>query len=115
MLDYLPVRVEERIRACGGFKDKKRLVTYNNNLKFELGIVTYNGTGKYRETDVVAPWSDIPEDEGAFLQPGQQGILPHHLDQIASWWPVVCVHDATAGTMTLTGIVGGWVIVICIY
>ena len=78
MLDYLPVRAEERIRACGGFKkDKKKFQSYDNNLKLELGSVTYNGTGKYRETDVVAPWSAIPEDEGAFPQPGQQGILPH--------------------------------------
>jgi len=115
LLDYLPTRAEERIRACDGFKDKTRFVPYSNNLRFELGMVTYNGTGKYREADVVAPWSAIPEDEGAFPQEGQQGISPHLLEQIASWWPVVCVHDATAGTMTLTGIVGGWVIVICIY
>ena len=78
-------------------------------------MVTYSGTGKYRVTDVVAPWSDIPEDEGAFPQAGQQGISPHFVEQIASWWPAVCVHDATAGTMTLTGIVGGKVIVIAMY
>ena len=67
MLDYLPTRAEERIRACGGFKDKRRLVPYNNNLRFELGMVSYNGTGKYRETDVVAPWSDIPEYVGGWV------------------------------------------------
>jgi hypothetical protein len=114
-LDYLPTRAEERIRACDGFKDKKRFVPYSKNLRFELGMVTYDGTGKYREADVVAPWSAIPEDEGVFPQEGQQGISPHDLEQIASWWPVVCVHDDAAGTMTMAAVCGGWVIVICIY
>ena len=65
-MDYLPTRAEERIRACGGFNDKKKFVPYSKNLKFELGMVTYNGTGKYRQTDVVAPWNAIPEDERGF-------------------------------------------------
>ena len=39
LLDYLPVRAEERIRACGGFtQDKKQFQPYDNTLKFELGI-----------------------------------------------------------------------------
>jgi hypothetical protein len=117
LLDYLPTRAEEKIRACEGFKLGRRVfVRYgNNNLRFELGMVTYNGTGKYSVTDVVAPWSDIPEDEGAFRQAGQLGISPHRSEQIASWWPVVCVDDTTAGTMTRTGIVGGKVFVIGSY
>jgi hypothetical protein len=115
LLDYLPTRAEERIRACDGFKDKKRFVSYSKNLRFELGMVTYNGTGKYRQTDVVAPWNAIPEDEGAFHQEGQQRISPFDLEQIASWWPVVCVDGAHAGTVTRTGIVGGKVVVIGIY
>ena len=78
-------------------------------------MVTYNGTGKYSVTDVVAPWSDLPEDEGAFLQAGQLGISPHRLEKIASWWPVVCVDGAHAGTVTRTGIVDGKVVVIGIY
>ena len=114
LLDYLPVRAKERIRACGGFaKDKKEVQPYDK--KFELGVVTYSGQGKYRETDVVAPWSVLPEDDSGFPQQGEHGILPHHLEQIASWWPVVCVRDANSQTMTLAGICGGVVIVICIY
>ena len=117
LLDYLPTRAEEKIRACEGFQLGRRVfVRYlHNNLRFELGMVTYNGTGKYSVTDVVAPWSDLPEDEGAFLQAGQLGISPHRLEKIASWWPVVCVDDAHAGTVTRTGIVDGKVVVIGIY
>jgi len=116
LLDYLPTRAEERIRACGGFKDKKRFVPYSKNLRFELGMVTYNGSGKYRQNDVVAPWNAIPEDEGALHQQGQQNTIPpFDLEQIASWWPVVCVHDDAEGTITMTAACGGWIIVICIY
>ena len=116
LLDYLPTRAEERIRACGGFKDKKRFVPYSKNLRFELGMVTYNGSGKYRQNDVVAPWNAIPEDEGALHQQGQQNTIPpFDLEQIASWWPVVCVHDDAEGTITMTAVCGGWIIVICIY
>ena len=117
LLDYLPTRAEEKIRACEGFKLGRRVfVRYlHNKLRFELGMVTYNGTGTYSVTDVVAPWSDIPEDEGAFLQAGQLGISPHRLEKIASWWPVVCVDGAHAGTVTRTGIVDGKVVVIGIY
>ena len=49
LLDYLPTRAEERIRACGGYKDKKRFVPYSKNLRFELGMVTYNGNGTARQ------------------------------------------------------------------
>jgi hypothetical protein len=79
----------------------------------QLGMVTHNGTGKYRQTDVVAPWNAIPED---FHQQGQpSNIPPFDLEQIASWWPVVCVHDDAEGTITMTAVCGGWIIVICIY
>ena len=112
----MPVRAEERIRACGGFaKDKKKFQPYDKNLKFELGVVTHNGQGKYRETDVVAPWSVLPEIESGFSQQGEHGIVPHHLEQIASWWPVVCARSADSQTMTAMGMCGGVVIVICIY
>ena len=75
----MPTRAEERIIACGGFKEKKRFVPYSKNLRFELGMVTYNDNGKYRQTDVVAPWDAIPEDERSFHQEGQQSISPFDL------------------------------------
>ena len=79
-------------------------------------MVTYNGSGKYRQNDVVAPWNAIPEDEGALHQQGQQNTIPpFDLEQIASWWPVVCVHDDAEGTITMTAVCGDWIIVICIY
>jgi hypothetical protein len=116
LLDYLPARAEETIRACGGFaKDKTNFQHFSKDLKFELGIVTYNGTGKYRTTDVVAPWSAVPEDVRGIPQGSEHGILLHHLEQIASWWPVVCVRSADEQTMTAMGMCGGGVIVICIY
>ena len=101
---------------CGGYKDnKKRFQPFTEKLEFEVGVVTYKGTGTYTQEDIVVPWATLPEVPGQEVPSDAYMPSDHHLEQIAGWWPVVCVREPGTMHMTLVGYFGGNVIVISVY
>ena len=64
-LENLPQAAMKIHREKGVFYDGKREVT-PNEAHYELGVVSYPGTGKYNEKNLYVPYHQLPDIEEIF-------------------------------------------------
>ena len=68
-----------------GKKGRGRLTP--EEAKYELGIVSYPGTGKYKEANIYIPFHELPDHEDV----ATQEQLQRHSPPGQGWWPVICL------------------------
>ena len=87
-LENLPKKAMEIHMEKGSFFDGKKLIqARDSRVKYELGVVSYPGTGKYKDATIYVPWHDLPDaEEVADEEQLQITSPPGH-----SWWPVIAL------------------------
>ena len=76
----------------GVFYDGKKRIT-PAKAQYELGIVSYPGTGKYSDTSIYLPFHELPDSEDVADEKQMRITSPPG----QGWWPVIALQSAVVG------------------
>ena len=93
-LENLPQAAMKIHREKGVFYDGKREVT-PSDAKYELGVVSYAGTGKYNEKNLYVPYHQLPDTEDIANEEQQRITNPPG----QGWWPVIALQTAPTAVL----------------
>ena len=83
----LPLAAKRIHLEKGVFHHGKKKVITPSEAQYELGVVSYPGTGKYSDCNIYVPFHELPDVEATASEEQKQRIPPPG----QGWWPVVAL------------------------